>query len=276
MLYHRIPTRLFHFLHKSVPTSEWKEHSAVIDKSVRSFQFLVAGNNTDTQGVRLVEVKMPGPNQRWIPISPTDKSTPVDWDIRSDRDKDEADYQDVLIVKNPEPGTWMFRARYAEIPSDFIMSLSVDSPIRLEGNLRNLKHGMASAGDVVPIVATLMDRNGLLPGALVGAIIANEGGTDGTLLLDDGNHNDGAADDGIYGFPYSLTDHGGSYAVRIIAFVPNPADPGETLAREWNGGFWIDGPQEEVEYTGDSDKDNMPDDLGETLRFDCWRGRLQG
>jgi hypothetical protein len=90
------------------------------------------------------------------------------------------------------------------------MNLSVESPIRLEGNLLNLTNGMAKAGDVVPIVATLIDRNALVPGATVATAIANEGGTDFTLLLDDGNNHDRAAGDGIYGFPYSLTQHGGS------------------------------------------------------------------
>ena len=60
--------------------------------------------------------------------------------------------------------------------------------------------------------------------------------------------------------PYSLTGMGGSYAVRIVALLPNPADPNENLFREWNGGFWIKGPQEGEEYDGDSDGDDMPDD----------------
>ena len=249
--------RLFHFLHEKVPTEDWSTHAAVIDKSVASFQFLVAGKQEDAKGIRWVELLPPGadPGRGWIPISPADGSTPADWDIRNDP------FEDVVIVKNPAPGQWGFRARYAEIPGDYIMNLSVQSPIRLEGNLLNLNDGQAMAGDTVPIVATLMDHKGLLPGALVAAAIANEGGTDVTLLLDDGNHNDGGPGDGIYGWPYSLTDHGGSYAVRIVAFFPNPADPSENLFREWNGGFWIDGPQDKQEdYDGDSDNDGMPDE----------------
>src|SRR4029077_16082283 len=43
-----------------------------------------------------------------------------------------------------------------------------------------------------------------------------------------------------------------------------PAKPTEQLFREWNGGFWIDGPQNVVggttQYDGDTDKDGMPDD----------------
>ena len=138
------------------------------------------------------------------------------------------------------------------------MNLSVDS-IRLEGNLLNLTNGQAKAGDVVPIVATLMDHKGLLPGALVAAAIANEGGTDLTLLLDDGNHNDGAAGDGIYGFPYSLPTMVDRTPCALWHF-PGPGGTRQNLAREWNGGFWVDGPQDDGKYNGDSDNDNMPDD----------------
>ena len=250
-------SRLFHFLHRAIPTDTYSEHVIVLDESIKNFQFLVAGKQSDDQGSRLVEVQMPG-SERWLPISPRGSITPADWDIRND------EFQDVLFVKEPISGTWHFRARYAKVVGDYIMNLSVQSPIRLEGNLLNLTNGMANAGDVVPVVATLMDENGLIPGALVAALIANEGGNDAMLLFDDGNHNDGAAGDGIYGFPYSLTEHGGSYAVRIIAILDNPVNPAEKLFREWNGGFWVDGPQDTVQgnpdYTGDEDKDGMPDD----------------
>ena len=250
-------SRLFHFLHQAVPSSDYSTHSAVIDESVSSFQFTAVGKLEDDKGIRLVELLMPGmdPKGRWIPVSPPDPTlTPADWDIRNDP------LEDVVIVNKPKPGEWGFRVRYAESPNDYIMNLAVQTPIRLEGNLLNLTSGQATAGDTVPIVATLMDHKGLLPGAFVAAAVANEGGTDVMLLFDDGNHNDGSAGDGIYGFPYSLTDHGGSYGVRIMALFPNPADPNETLLREWNGGFWVDGPQDDGEWKGDSDGDGMPDD----------------
>lgn len=250
-------SRLFHFLHQAVPPQDWSAHFAVIDESVSSFQFTTVGKLEDDKGIRWVELLMPGmdPAQdRWIPISPPDATTPTDWDIRNDP------FEDVVIVNKPQPGLWGFRVRYAEVPGDYIMNLAVQTPIRLEGNLLNLTNGQAAAGDTVPIVATLMDHKGLLPGALVAAAVANEGGTDVMLLFDDGNHNDGGAADGIYGFPYSLTDHGGSYAVRIVALFPNPANAGENLFREWNGGFWIDGPQDDGKWEGDSDGDGLPDD----------------
>lgn len=249
--------RIFHFLHRGVKTDSYETHFAEIDPSVGSFQFMVAGKQPDGQGIRIVELLMPGmdPNtSSWIPISPPSGLTPVDWDIRNDA------FQDVVIVTNPAPGTWGFRVRYAEIPGDFIMNIAVASPIRLEGNLRNLRSGQGKAGDVVPILATLMDNRGLIPGATVAAVIMHEGSSDVILLLDDGNHQDGAADDGIYGFPYSRTRLGGSYAVRIVAQFPSPVDPDRMLYREWNGGFWIDGPEPDGQYGGDQDDDGMPDD----------------
>jgi hypothetical protein len=150
--------------------------------------------------------------------------------------------------------------QYAKLPGDYIMNLAVESPIRLQGNLFNLTDGQGDAGDVVPIVATLMDHRGLIPGATVTATITNEGGAAATLLLDDGNNHDGSADDGIYGFPYSFTSLGGSYSVRIVARFPDPVDPSETLLREWRGGFWINGPRPDHEYEDDGDGDGMPDD----------------
>jgi hypothetical protein len=113
----------------------------------------------------------------------------------------------------------------------------------------------------------------LLPGAIVVAAIANEGGTDLTLLLDDGNNHDGAAGDGIYGWPYSLTNHGGSYSVRIVALFPDPANPANLLLREWNGGFWIEGPQEPGQ---DEDKDGMPDDWEERCKLNTKANDSQG
>ncbi|GAG80483.1 unnamed protein product, partial [marine sediment metagenome] len=109
-------------------------------------------------------------------------------------------------------------------------------------------------------------------GALVGAFVENVGGVDFVWLLDDGMHNDGQAGDGIYGWPYSLTSHGGSYGVRIIAAFFDPANPDVVLVREWNGGFWILGPQEEGQ---DLDDDGLPDDWERRCDLDTKRDDSQ-
>ena len=63
------------------------------------------------------------------------------------------------------------------------------------------------------------------------------------VLFDDGAHGDGAAGDGIFGAFFAQTAYGGGYSVRILAGFKDPANPANTAVREWNGGFWIDGPR---------------------------------
>ncbi|MCJ7659478.1 MAG: VWA domain-containing protein [Anaerolineales bacterium] len=256
--------RIFHvnFVGKPINNETWWESSAQVDESVSILRFVVAGKQEDgaLNLIRRVEILPPGadPQQGWIPVSPQDPGNlpPTSWQIRHSA------YDDVVIIPQPDKGLWKIHTMYYCLRcgisvSDFMINGSVQSTVRLEGRLLGLDQGQARSGDTVPIVATLMTRNGTIPGALVGAFVENEGGEDFVWLLDDGMHNDGQAGDGIYGWPYSLTAHGGSYGVRIIAAFFDPANPAAVLVREWNGGFWILGPQEVGQ---DLDKDGMPDD----------------
>ena len=247
---------------------------------------------------RRVEVFMPGmdPKQRWYPISPRLQGyTPADWDIRNN------DFDDVLVVNNPAEGEWKFRTYYtcpiiglaaapaaetsgdpnapevaapmagtelqpsavaADTGFDFIMNVSVQSTIQLEGRLLGLNAGKAEAGDNVDIAGFLLDKNGTLPATLMLAIVDGPAGTVGRVMFDDGSSGDGAAGDGIYGTKFASTAYGGGYSVRILAAFKDPANPSQNLVREWNGGFWIKGPKPTGECGGpnDQDKDCMPDE----------------
>ncbi|MCP4361967.1 MAG: VWA domain-containing protein, partial [Chloroflexi bacterium] len=278
--------RVFHVNFLNTPDDTWEQLSAYVDGSAQIMRFVVAGKQSDSfcSGFqRFVEVRQPGLRQPWIPISPpgSNPPPPANWDIRNSA------YDDVLIVTNPDPGDWDFRTRYnfcipkngegnvPDTPSvfetDFMMNMSLQSTVHLEGRLLGLSNNQGSAGDEVAIVATLLTRNGTLPGALVIAAVEKPGGTDFFFLFDDGAHHDGAADDGIYGWDYSLTDIGGSYGVRILTGVDDPANPGNTLVREWNGGFWIDGPA-----LNDQDNDKMPDDWETRCKLDTNSNDAQG
>ena len=229
----------------------------------------------------------PGKQTRWIPISPptNDFPIPANWDVRN------STFDDVLIVTNPNPGYWYARARNytiicaasaesgdAEVNTEvnaeanaevsaaqqsgsaYLATFSVQSTIELEGRILGLTNGSATAGDVLPIVATVQAKDGLIAGAFVVAQVQKPNGTtENVLLLDDGNHNDGSAADGIYGWNYTKAIIGGSYNVRILASIPDPNLPGANLIREWNGGLWIDGPENGQPWDGDKDDDGMPD-----------------
>ncbi len=114
----------------------------------------------------------------YIPVSPPTAATPPEWDIRHSA------YDDVVLIPNPEPGAWDVRVRYVfygpctesgetvepEAPtlfeSDFMVNLSAESNIQLTARFLPPAVGnQAMAGDAIPIVATLLDRNGAIPGA---------------------------------------------------------------------------------------------------------------
>jgi hypothetical protein len=285
-------TRVFHVNALAVPNNTPKEYSGLVDESVNQLRFVVAGRQPDGElhdicdGYhRRVDILPPeaGPRE-CVPISPinTQDPPPANWDIRNEL------YDDVLIVSNPQPGLWTIRVKYfyqtcpasgtAETPldpaaleSDFMVNMSVQSTIQLEGRLLGLTNNQGKAGDRVSIVATLLQRTGTLPGAVVDAIIDKPGATDAVWLFDDGEHGDGGAGDGIYGNDYSLTTVGGSYNVKLVADFEDPKSPGTFLHREWNGGFWIDGPE-----LDDPDHDGMPSDWERRCDLDPYQPDAKG
>ncbi len=268
--------RLVHGMHVTIPDAQWEEQSLVVDSSVNMLRLVSAGRqfDADVDGIcegyhRQVEVLTPTAGLRdWVPVSPANPQDPppASWDIRNSY------YVDVVLVPNPEPGTWKIRTRYNYIicrqgqpaqpagiqalESDFMMNASAQSTFHLEGRfLDPFEDNQGEAGDHVPIVAALMQKTGTLPGAAVLALVEKPGsGWDLFVLRDDGNHGDGSAGDGIYGYKYTKTTVGGPYNVRIVASFTDPSNAANTLLREWLGSFYVKGPG-----PGDNqDDDNFP------------------
>jgi hypothetical protein len=270
--------RLLHDVNTYVADNTWETASTRVDRSATSLRLLVTGKEFDADVINVCEgyhreVEVLPPGQRiWIPVSPPNPKLPppASWDIRNSA------YSDAVIISNPEVGVWTIRSKYyyglctmqdgewvqsspvdepQYLETDFFQNGSVQSTIHLEGRfLEPIVNNQGLAGDIVPIVATLLDRQGTLPGALVVASIEAPGGTSTLWLPDDGAHGDAAAGDGIYANTYLDTKMGGSYNVRILAYFQDPAGAsGENIFREWYGSFWIKGPQED-----DEDDDGMP------------------
>lgn len=276
--------RLFHVNNTGVDFFVWNTAQQFVDDSVNTLRLVVASKQPDyevncSSSERDVEVLPPTTNPRpiWIPVSPPDpKLTPSNWEIRHSL------YDDVVIIPNPTPGLWQVRSqlRYelcaqmekpAAAAFDVMLNGSAETNIQLVGRfLPPIVANQGKAGDVVPIVATLLNRNGALPGAeflgvkdAVVAIVEKPGSAEAMFLWDDGNHNDGAAKDGIYGNEFSKTDLGGTYNVSLFAFLLDPAGSGQYLRRDWTGSFWIDGPE-----INDKDKDGMPDPWERRCKLD--------
>lgn len=94
-------------------------------------------------------------------------------------------------------------------------------------------------------------NQGAIIGANAIAIVTDpSGGTHNLALLDDGNHNDKGANDGVYGTSFSSTSVKGSYKVRIdVEGKLNNVDK-EPFTRSVT---------ESIVVGGDSDGDGMPD-----------------
>jgi hypothetical protein len=249
--------RLTHWEFLAVPDMTYKVVTQYVDPTVNTLRFVVAGKQGDDNYcggyVREVDIQPPSEARYWFPISPPDKSTPLSWDIRH------SDTDDVVLIPSPESGEWKIRSRYVfygpctqsgdpvipETPSafesDFIINASAETYAQLSGRfLPPIVNNVGAAGQYVPMVGTLLYKTGAVPGAIVLAWIQRPGVIipDGLLLVDDGLHNDGAAGDGIYGNEYRTAVFGGTYNVRMIAYVYD-AVAGKWATREWNGSFYM-------------------------------------
>ena len=117
------------------------------------------------------------------------------------------------------------------------MNISAETDIQLTARfLPPIVNNQGVAGDGVPIVATLLDRNGAIPGAevfgvkgfMLGYVEKPYEAGEWILLIDDGAHNDGAFNDGIYGGEFIHTYWGGTYNVTLFAFLKDEAS-GEVI-----------------------------------------------
>jgi hypothetical protein len=298
---------IIHMPYTGVGDSEFREFGVHIDPSVTQLRLVVVGKYAESHCgyERQVDVLPPDDNtrKRWVPISPLNPlQVPAGhvWEVINNT------FDDVLIVTKPVVGEWRFRTRYfqticvagaenldaegqvvppavqsaeaAGLGFDFIMNVSVQSAIQLQGFLQGLTANQGESGDVVTILGTLLNQEGTLPATLMLAQVQGPTGSFLLLMKDDGLHQDGEAGDNIYGALFGQTAYGGGYDVRIIAGVKDPADPGKTMLREWGGGFWLKGPKIDpgtggVNCGGENDADNdcLPDDWERRCKLDLQR-----
>jgi len=124
---------------------------------------------------------------------------------------------EIYVITNTLTGTWAFTATAVTLPytMPYAVYAVLDTPINLA-----LSTGAEwyPGGSPAVITATLMYSATALPGATVQAEVSRpDGATETIALLDDGAHNDGAANDGVYGGQYSGTTVGGYYGVIATA-----------------------------------------------------------
>jgi hypothetical protein len=138
----------------------------------------------------------------------------------------------IYTVGSPEPGAWKLHVesqpgtpaqRYVIIPSvmsDTTCDLEVTPSAARPGQELTVRASVASAGSGIP------------GAAVTAAVLGPSGAEDELTLHDDGMHNDGAADDGIYGAGYVAVEEGPYVATADMTLSPRGAQAREAISRQ--------------------------------------------
>ncbi|HEY66199.1 MAG TPA: VWA domain-containing protein [Caldilineae bacterium] len=144
---------------------------------------------------------------------------------------------DQYRIRRPKPGVWAVILTAREKLSNYLFMLSAWSPTTM-----HLAFGVPasemSTGVSIPILVVLADRKPIT-GAEVTALVQ---GPDADLvevlqLYDDGAHQDGKPNDGVYGNLFNRAEQAGTYVVKAVARGVN--NQGEPFMRYRTGSFYV-------------------------------------
>jgi hypothetical protein len=132
-----------------------------------------------------------------------------------------------LRINNPPAGTWnltVVGVDPAGASTEFVSFVSAVSNLNLSLPGRGFVFSHSPQGPVINLAAFLELESDPLPGAQVTAQLRLPDGSLQTYpLYDDGSHQDGAANDGLYAAPSIIPSLSGGYEVLITAQGVDPA-----------------------------------------------------
>ena len=163
------------------------------------------------------------------------------------------DTHTIWRVPSPAEGWWHVEVFVTSNQADrYLIEVALKSPLGIdlyidpapEDRLRGLP---------VTLVVSLADHAPVMSAIVNAAITAPDGSVDNLPLYDDGLHDDGGADDGLYGNRYFRTFQDGSYIVRATA--NGTSNLGSPFTRRIQRAFDLakSGPND------DADQDGLPD-----------------
>ncbi|MBA2578819.1 MAG: cell wall-binding repeat-containing protein, partial [Euzebyaceae bacterium] len=172
----------------------------------------------------------------------------------------------VFEVPEPAAGRWVLEA---DMPQDYYVAASALTAYELQlftgAPIATLEQGVE-----VPLIAMFAGDGVPLPGASVQATVTDPSGQRRAVtLFDDGNHDDGDPDDGVYAGRYTATSLGeltqldpsavtdGEEPVEVGSYLVEVRGVLDDIVREAQESFALDG-------AADGDGDGLPD-LWETV-----------
>jgi pimeloyl-ACP methyl ester carboxylesterase len=179
----------------------------------------------------------------------------------------------MFIVKNASQGRWVMKVRgESEVPPDgtpALMWAAFHSPLKLNVEIPKAIYSVGEGGRAV-LKAQLMKASQPVTGATVTAEVIQPDGQSVTVnLLDDGEHQDGKAGDGVYGAVLTNLTEPGTYRFIVTAKGQTRQEGGTNFERSAMGSFEVASPAARLtgRYTDEGmDEDN--DGLFERLRVD--------
>ncbi len=176
-------------------------------------------------------------------------------------EKTSDEFGETLLVRNPTPGQWQLNATAGTAAAAFIFLVQENSPVGFVGAV---KESQVALGKPATLLARL---EGAVQAASVSGRLVNEvGETVETLtLFDDGQHQDGSQNDGVFGTVTQPLRTSGRY---YVAFTAQAFFNGLTCSRQTEAfvdvlpaGRLLTGQFSDMAF--DADNDNRL----ETLRF---------
>ena len=149
--------------------------------------------------------------------------------------------QEFYRIDEPDYGDWTLIIIGVTVPygtEDYDATVAGFSGIEIQVAFNQDSY---VTGQPIVITAELTVESNPITGATVTAEIENPNYSTETMdLFDDGNHDDGVADDGIYGNSYNNTNQGGSYTFTV--FASGTAPVGGDFTRIASRSTFVSGP----------------------------------
>jgi hypothetical protein len=163
-------------------------------------------------------------------------------------------------VLSPMPGEWQMQVTGVDVApggETITASVSGSTDLTLFVDFDKIEY---IPNEPIVVIAELEDSLGPILGASVVANVQTPSITDTLTLYDDGAHQDGAADDGVYANSYTNTSERGSYTFKVDA--SGTSNTGDAFTRTATKSTVVG---------RDSDNDGMPDVWEDVYGLDKYR-----
>jgi hypothetical protein len=139
-----------------------------------------------------------------------------------------------LRVRDPQAGNWTALLQVEKPTDEYHLMVSAKTPTTLIAAVGG-DPATRGTGQAVPIYGILTDQRPIAGAKVMAYVAGPDGSSTVQELFDDGAHDDGKANDGLYAADFTATNAAGGYVVKLMAEGVN--NRGEPFIRHAQSGF---------------------------------------